>query len=242
MNTAEYLADLEKELRAVDCDNAQDIAREYASFFDYKRSQGYSDREMLRLMRSPGQVARPLGFLKRGEVSDTGRLLVWMALIFAGLFVGLFFVFMALMGVGVCLAALALIYTGALYLAGANPLMMLPHISIEFKEYWSGALMGLGLMALGAIMIILMIRTFFLWRALISCYNRFNKNAVLTAAGKPILPPKPLEAKMGAKLDRRLAIALSSAIVVFCLCFSLGFVSASMAAGQIAFWRAWKWG
>lgn len=237
-----FLLALKGELQQADCKETEKLLGEYGGYFDYKRNEGYSDDDVIRMLRAPEDIAQPLRYTRRGEVSGTGQLLVWMALCLAGLFVALFFVFMALLGVSLGFGALALIYTGALYLAGANPLMMLKHISIEFREYWSGALMGLGLMALAVILLVLVVRYAFLWKALFKSYMRFNKNALSYAAGKPLYPPRPIDPGMSLKLERRLNLALSFALIIFCLCFTLGFLSAAITAGDIAFWRVWNWG
>lgn len=115
------------------------------------------------------------------------------------------------------------------------------HIQMPYLPYGCALIFGI---ALGALAVLSAVG--FLYAAACICqlmrsFARFHRNAMASAAGRPVLPPVPASPRLPAKTRRVLRRLALISLVVFAAAFVLGALVSMFAARAVEFWHAWGW-
>ena len=251
MDGQEFLFSLKGELERANCTESEYVLSRYEEYFELRRQDGYTDAETLKRLKSPREIVAPILEARakkeagpkagRRAFGDRSGLLPVFTVAAIDFLAGLFFVLMGAMWLGGAADCISLVYAGAALIGGKNPLFMLKHVEIYFADYWSGALIGLSLMVLAALIAMLLMFFAALLRQLFRAVARIDHNIMSFRRARAYLPPFCISFGLSRQASRRLRMALGFALILFSLCFALGFISASVSAGEIRFWSAWKW-
>ena len=147
-------------------------------------------------------------------------MLTWLWLVWADLFFGIFSVL--LLSFGVVLAACVVSF-GVIGVCLVGNLGKLPFVMLPSMPYWCGAILGLSLLALCVLSVVGCIWYFAFCRQIFHSYGRFHQNALAQSRGGAVLP------------------ALLIALLLFAVCFVLGYAACALSAGDIQFWHVWSW-
>ena len=165
-------------------------------------------------------------------------MLTWLWLVWADLFFGIFAVL--LIAFGVVLAACVLSF-GVIGVCLVGDLGKLPLIMLPAMPYWSGAILGLSLLALCVLSVIGCIWYFAFCRQIFHSYGRFHQNALAQSRGGASLPGLPIVPQFTPKAKRQLRTAALVSLLLFAVCFVLGYVACALSAGSVQFWHVWSW-
>lgn len=106
--------------------------------------------------------------------------------------------------------------------------------------YWCGAVLGLSLLALCALAVVGCVWYFALCRQVLRSFGRFHHNTLAQSRGG-VLPALPIAPQFAPKQRRRLRTTALIALLLFAVCFVLGYVVCALSAGSFQFWHVWGW-
>ena len=233
MKKHEFMARLAEELRKRNVADSADILEEYEQHFAFKLADGYSEDEIAARLGDPVELAAQFEAAPQAAGRHS-KALTWLWLGWADLFFGIFAVL--LLSFGVVLASCVLSF-GLAGVCLIGNLTRLPIVLLPPMPYWCGAILGFSLLALCVLAVVGCIWYFALCRQIFRCYGRFHRNA-LTGATLPALPFAP---QFTPKKKRRLRTAALIALLLFIVCFVLGYAACVLSAGSFQFWHVWGW-
>ena len=170
--------------------------------------------------------------------SGASRFFPIFGLCWLDLFYGIFVVLLAAWGVVMAAMVVSFGLTGICMIGSVSHF---PFIDLPSMPYQSALLIGLALISLTAACVVGSIYYFAFVRQLMKAYARFHQNVLASSKGEAALPALPVHPQFSAARKRRLRTALLVNLVLFGVCFVLGFALSAMLAGQIEFWHAWGW-
>ena len=117
----------------------------------------------------------------------------------------------------------------------------LPSVSLPPMPYWCGAIPGLSLLALCVLSVIGCVWYFSFCRQLFRSYGRFHWNTLAQSRGGAVLPALPIVPQFAPKTKRQLRTAALVSLLLFAVCFVLGYAACALSAGSFQFWHVWGW-
>lgn len=72
-------------------------------------------------------------------------------------------------------------------------------------------------------------------------YGRFHQNTLAQSRGAAVLPALPIVPQFAPKKKRRLRTAALVSLLLFAVCFVLGYAACALSAGSFQFWHVWGW-
>lgn len=237
MTRNEFMTRLENELRKRNVLDPEDVTQEYEQHFAFKLADGYAEEEIAAKLGSPEALAAQFEPAPQPG-AERSAVLTWLWLGWADLFFGIFAVL--LLSFGVVLAACVLSF-GLTGVCLVGDLGTLPSVSLPPMPYWCGAILGLSLLALCALSVVGRIWFFAFVQQIFRAYGRFHQNALAPCRGGAVLPALPLAPQFAPKKKRRLRTVALIALLLFAVCFVLGYAACSLSAGDLQFWHVWGW-
>lgn len=236
MTKAEFLSQLETELKKKRITDMQDILGEYEEHFAFKLADGYPEEVISAKLGNPAELAAQFEIVPAPEKHGGRKLTSVIGLCFTDLFASLVFAMLwaweLVMGASaICFAALA----GCLIL-GLNIYSLVPPM-----PYWCGAIFGLCFIALAFLTVVGSIWFAAYLRQLMRSLSRFNQNVMASASGKPVLPPLPANPQLVPKTKRILRQFAQASLTAFAVCFVLGMIVSMLSAHALQFWHIWGW-
>ena len=165
-------------------------------------------------------------------------MLTWLWLVWADLFFGIFAALLLAFGAVQAACALSFGLTGVCLLGNLG---RLPFVSLPPMPYWCGAILGLSLLALCVLAVIGCVWYFAFCRQLFRSYGRFHQNTLAQSRGGAVLPALPIVPQFAPKKKRRLRTAALVSLLLFAVCFVLGYAACTLSAGSFQFWHVWGW-
>jgi len=236
MNRNEFIVKLTKRLNEQNVGEIDEIIAEYDAHFAYKLADGYTEEEVAAKLGDPDELAAQFAAAEQPKKRNIGRGFVILGLAFADFFAFLFFLLLAAWTVVMIVFAIASAGIGVSYLIDANPFGILPSM-----PYWVGAVFAGSLLALSVLSLAGGVYFGLYVRQLLKAYGRFHHNQLAASAGKAVLPSLRPYPKLAPRENRLFRKIVLGSLTVFALCFVLGYLVASIAAGTPGFWHAWNW-
>ena len=237
MTKNEFMTRLASELRKRNVSDAADVAQEYEQHFAFKLADGYSEEEIAAKLGNPEELAAQFESAPQTEKKQS-VVLTWLWLVWADLFFGIFAVL--LLSFGAVLAACVLSF-GLTGVCLVGNLGTLPFVTLPSMPYWCGAILGLSLLALCVLSVIGCIWYFAFCRQILRAYGRFHQNTLAQSRGGAVLPGLPIAPQFAPKKKRQLRTAALIALLLFVVCFVLGYAASALSAGSFQFWHVWGW-
>ena len=78
-------------------------------------------------------------------------------------------------------------------------------------------------------------------RQMFRSYGRFHQNALVQSRGGAVLPALPIVPQFAPKTKRLLRTAALVSLLLFAVCFVLGYTACALSAGSFQFWHVWGW-
>ena len=237
MTKNEFMTKLSNELRKRNISDAADILEEYEQHFAFKTADGYSEEEITAKLGNPEELAAQFGSEpKKG--AKRSAFLTWLWLCWVDLFFGIFAVLLISWGIVMASAALSFGLTGICFVFNLGSL---PFVALPPMPYWCGAIIGLSLSALCVLSVVGCIWFFAFIRQIFRSFGRFHQNVLAESKGAAVRPSLPIVPQFSPKAKRRLRSVALVSLMLFAVCFVLGFVACSLSAGNIQFWHKWGW-
>lgn len=237
MTKHEFMTRLASELRKRNVADAADVTQEYEQHFAFKLADGYSEEEIAAKLGSPEELAAQFGSAPQPGVKPSAAL-VWLWLGWADLFFGVFAALLIAFGAVLAACVLSFGLTGICLIGNLGNLSVL---SLPPMPYWCGAILGLSLLALSALSVVGCIWYFAFLRQIFRSYGRFHKNMLSQSRGGAALPGLPIAPQFPSKKNRQLRTAALLALLLFAVCFMLGYAACALSAGSLQFWHVWGW-
>ncbi len=117
----------------------------------------------------------------------------------------------------------------------------LAFVSLPPMPYWCGAILGSSLAALCVLSVVGCIRYGAFCRQIFRSYGRFHRNMLARSRGGAVLPGLPIAPQFAPRKKRQLCTVALTALLLFAVCFVLGYVVCSLSAGVPEFWHTWGW-
>lgn len=234
MNKQTFIDELKKGLDARGVEDPEDILADYEEHFARKAADGYSEEETARKLGNPADIAKeyPAGGDTRRKRASFPRALgaILVDLIVVPLLI-LAFAWVAVIAVGV----LAFVFIGLCLIAA--PLFPEGVLVIPYMPYVPGAMMGVALIALGALFLVLTAYSAMLAGKSAKAYFRWQRYAL---TGKKAAPYAvfPLAGNRGKRAWRSLTVV---GLAVFAPMVTAAFAIMTALAGSFEFWHVWGW-
>lgn len=237
MTKLEFLETLTAELKHNNVADAADIIQEYEQHFSFKLADGYSEEEIAAKLGNPKAIASQYDASPKTKASGHKAITIiglGVTDFFFGVLSVLLFAWEIIMGiVTVAFSALSVCLIGGL---DKFPFMSVPQI-----PYHCAIILGIATAALTVLSAIGTIYFFDFIKQLMRSFARYHKNTIATANGKATLPPLPLYPQFANKTKRVLRTVSMIAVILFAVCFVVGFIACVITAGSIEFWHTWGW-
>lgn len=237
MTKHEFMTRLDNELRRRNVEDAADVAQEYEQHFAFKLADGYSEEEIAAKLGSPEKLAAQFEAAPQSAKKPSAAL-TWLWLVWADLFFGIFAVLLLAFGAVLAACVLSFGLTGVCLIGN---LRTLPYIMLPEMPYWCGAILGLSLLALCVLSVIGCIWYIAFCRQIFRSYGRFHKNTLAQSRGGAALPGFPIAPQFAPKKKRQLRTAALVELLLFVVCFVLGYAVCALSAGNVQFWHVWVW-
>lgn len=237
MTKHEFITRLTNELHKRNVADSADIVEEYEQHFAFKLVDGYSEEEIAAKLGNPEELAAQFESAPQAGAKHSS-VLTWLWLVWADLFFGIFSVL--LLSFGVVLAACVVSF-GVIGVCMVGNLGKLPFVMLPSMPYWCGAILGLSLLALCVLSVVGCIWYFAFCRQIFRSYGRFHQSALAQSRGGAVLPALPIAPQFAPKKKRQLRTVLLIALLLFAVCFVLGYAACALSAGDIQFWHVWSW-
>ena len=237
MTKNEFMTKLSNELSKRNISDAADILDEYEQHFRFKTADGYSEEEIAAKLGNPLKLAAQFGSEPKQRAKHS-VFLTWLWLAWVDLFFGIFAVLLISWGIVMVSAALSFGLTGICFVLNfAN----LPFVSLPSTPYWCGAILGMSLLALCVLSVCGCVWFFAFIRQIFRSFGRFHQNALAESKGLAIRPALPIAPQFSPKAKRRLRSVAMISLMLFAVCFVLGFIACTLSTGDIQFWHEWGW-
>ena len=236
MTKHEFLARLESELHKRNVEDAADVVEEYEQHFAFKLADGYTEEEIATKLGTPEELAAQFGEAAQGSAGHSPAL-TWLWLSWVDLFFGVFAALLVSFGAVLAAGALSFGLTGVCLVGNLG---RLPYVTLPPMPYWCGTILGLSLLALCALTVVGCAWYFALCRQVFRCFGRFHHNALAQGRGGA-LPALPIAPQFEPKKKRRLRTAALVSLLLFAVCFVLGYAACALSAGSLQFWHVWRW-
>ena len=237
MKKHEFMTRLTNELHKRNVEDAADVLEEYEQHFAFKLADGYSEEEIAAKLGVPEELA-----VQFESAPQTGAkhssVLTWLWLVWADLFFGIFAALLLAFGAVQAACVLSFGLTGVCLLGNLG---WLPFVSLPPMPYWCGAILGMSLLALCVLAVIGCVWYFAFCRQLFRSYGRFHQNTLAQSRGSAVLPALPIVPQFAPKKKRRLRTAALVSLLLFAVCFVLGYTACTLSAGSFQFWHVWGW-
>lgn len=237
MTKHEFMTRLTNELHKRNVADAADIVEEYEQHFAFKLADGYSEEEIAARLGAPEELAAQFGDADVPKRAGHSAALTWLWLVWVDLFFGVFAVLLLAFGVVLAACVLSFGLTGVCLI---GDLGRLAFVYLPPMPYWCGAVLGLSLLALCALTVVGCVWYFALCRQVLRSFGRFHHNALAQNRGG-VLPALPIAPQFAPKQKRRLRTTALVALLLFAVCFVLGYVVCALSAGSFQFWHVWGW-
>lgn len=237
MTKHEFMMRLTNELHKRNVTDSADVIEEYEQHFAFKLADGYSEEEIAAKLGNPEELAAQFEPAPQAGAKHSS-VLTWLWLVWADLFFGIFSVL--LIAFGVVLAACVVSF-GVIGVCLVGNLGKLPFVMLPTMPYWCGAILGLSMLALCVLSIVGCIWYFAFCRQIFRSYGRFHQNALAQSRGSAALPALPIAPQFAPKKKRQLRTILLIALLLFAVCFVLGYAACALSAGNVQFWHVWGW-
>ena len=237
MTKLEFMEALSRELKRGNVADAADIMEEYEQHFAFKLSDGYSEEEIAARLGDPKALAAQYDAAPAGKHGGR-KAVAAIGLGITDFFFGILLVLLYAWAVVMIAAGFAFTVTA---IALIGNLGRFPHISLPEMPYPCAVILGLALVALA---VLFAVGTFWYFRfvlQLIRSFGRFHKNTLAAASGKATLPSLPVYPQFSARTKRALRKTAAIAVILFAVCFIVGFAACVTAAGAFEFWHTWGW-
>lgn len=236
MRRNEFIGKLSKNLQANHISDIQEIIAEYEEHFAFKLADGYSEEEIAAKLGKPEALAEQY-VTSTGSTRFSGKKVITITgLIFADIFVGMFFALLYGLAIVVGIFTLATAVIGVCLLSGLNIYSLIPPTPL-----WCGVLFAIAFLAISVLSAVGTIYIASYSRQLMRAYGRFHNNCIAAAAGKAMLPSVAVHPHFSPRLQRRLrSIALVS-LNIFVVAFFLAGIVSALTAGALEFWHEWNW-
>ena len=232
MTKNEFMTRLTNELHKRNVADSADVAEEYKQHFAFKLADGYSEEEIAARLGVPEELAAQFESAPN-TAPHRCAVLTWLWLGWADLFFGIFAVLLLSFGMVLVSCVLSFGLTGVCLVGNLG---QLPVVSLPPMPYWCGAILGLSMLALCALSVVGYIWYFALCCQMFRAYGRFHHNALGSA-----LPGLPIAPQFAAKKRRQLRRAALISLLLFAVCFVLGYGACTLSAGSFQFWHVWGW-
>jgi len=234
MTRNEYLAALENELTKRQIGDTADIVEEYEQHFAFKLADGFSEEEIAAKLGDPAEIAaqyEPIDTQKpKGRKKGAGLIAVLKVIAVSPAFL-VAFIWVAALAV----ASFGIVFVGACLIA--FPLFPQGTLIIPYMPYWSGAILGAAVIALGGLMTSLTVWCGALTAKLMRAFSHSQKSLL---SGKKS-PPYVVFPIMVGKRRRRLRRFTLILVALFVVFFTAAFTLMCIQAGALGFWHAWGW-
>ncbi|MCL2368236.1 MAG: DUF1700 domain-containing protein [Oscillospiraceae bacterium] len=238
MTKLEYLAALEKALKAKGVGDCADIMEEYAAHFDLKTADGYGEEEIAARLGAPKEIAAQFEETGSKEGGRTGnKLISAIGLFFADIFAGSIFLILYVWLVVLGVLSLAFVALGVMSIIGGIAVFGL--VLIPPMPFLSGLLLGIMFFALAILSAFGLEYCRLYTRQLLRVYLRWHKAVWSGTVGQmppvqkhPTIPPKKRRIMRGITL---------AALMIFIITLIVGTVSLMLAAGSFEPWHVWGW-
>lgn len=234
MTKNEFLAALEKALKARRIRDLADVLSEYEQHFSLKIADGYSEEEIAARLEKPEILAEQFAQAEEGESRRAGNFFVCLGVCFLSVFAVAFlvalFAWVAVMGV----FALGSMGLGMSLVSAQDPLRIIPAM-----PYAGSLIMGISLVALSILGGVGTLYSYLYARQLGRAYFRWAGNRF--DAGRRAYPSLPLHPQLSAVFRRRLRGVALVSLAAFGVSFIVGFVVLAVSAGSPGFWHVWHW-
>lgn len=237
MTKNEFMTRLMNELRRRNVADAAEVAEEYEQHFAFKLADGYSEEEIAAKLGAPEELAAQFADVPQAGAKRSA-VLTWLWLVWADLFFGIFAALLLAFGAVQAACVLSFGLTGVCLIADLGAL---PFVSLPSMPYWCGAILGLSLLALCVLSVIACIWYFAFCRQLFRSYGRFHQNTLAQSRGGAVLPSLPIVPQFAPKKKRRLRTMALVSLLLFAVCFVLGYAACTLSAGSFQFWHVWRW-
>jgi uncharacterized membrane protein len=236
MNRQTYISELTNGLKANNVEDIEDIIAEYQEHFARKMADGYTEEEIAAKLGKPKEIAGQFAPAReRGESKAAKKAVLKTGLFFSDLFVGMFFIVMYAWVIVLGAFALSAGCVGVILLI--KPALPEGVLFIPYIPYVGSVLLGITMIALGALVSVLTVYSNSLTRQLVRAYLRWHKNTLSDGKYPPLDKHPMLKDNMRRKLRSLSLIAL----IVFGVSFILGFIVLAISAGSLGFWHEWNW-
>lgn len=236
MTKHEFMTRLTNELHKRNVADAADIVEEYEQHFAFKLADGYSEEEIAARLGDPVELAAQFGDAPQASTGHSAAL-TWLWLGWVDLFFGVFAALLLAFGAVLAACVLSFGLTGVCLIGNLGRLAF---VYLPPMPYWCGAVLGLSLLALCALSVVGCVWYFALCRQVFRSYGRFHHNALAQSRGG-VLPGLPLAPQFAPKKKRQLRTTALVALLLFAVCFVLGYVVCALSAGSFQFWHVWGW-
>ena len=237
MTKLEFLEKLSDDLKRRNVTDAADIIEEYEQHFVFKLADGYSEEEIAARLGNPKMIAEqydaPTSDDKQGT-KVASMIALWIADFMFGILCVLLYAWEIVMAALVISfgAAAAALFTGI----RESFIVYIPEM-----PYHCAFILGIAFAALTVLTAMGSIYFFGFIRQMMRSFVRFHKNTAAKASGGTPLPAITVYPQFSAKKKRMLRRASVISVIVFAICFILGFIVCVISAGAFEFWHSWGW-
>lgn len=203
----------------------------------FKLADGYSEEEIAARLGDPVELAAQFGDVPQAGAGHSAAL-TWLWLGWVDLFFGAFAALLLSFGMVLAACVLSFGLTGVCLIGNLGRLAF---VSLPPMPYWCGAILGLSLLALCALSVVGCVWYFALCRQVFRSYGRFHHNALAQSRGRAALPGLPIAPQFAPKEKRRLRTTALMALLLFAVCFVLGYAVCALSAGSFQLWHVWGW-
>ena len=237
MTKHEFLEILTAELKHNNVADAADIMEEYEQHFAFKLSDGYSEEEIAAKLGDPKDIAAQYDSVP-AEKAGGKKMITMIGLGVADFFFGILFVLLSAWQI--VMGALVIAF-GTLSVCLIGELGKFPIFSVPEMPYHCAVILGIAFAALTVLSAVGAVYFFGFIKQLMRAFGRCRKNAIAAAEGKATLPSLPSHPQFTGKTKRILRTVAMIAVIVFAVCFIVGFVTCVLTAGSFEFWHTWGW-
>lgn len=233
MTKRDFLAGLEKALKACRVEDQADILAEYEQHFARKTADGYGEEEVAARLENPEALARQFAQAGSGA-REKPSLVAGVGLSVLSPFVLIFLAALLAWILAMGALSLASAFAGFCLVAAMDPTGLLPSM-----PYAGSFIMGISLLALSVLGATgTAYSTLFLLQ-LNKAYFHWAGN-VLRSPSRAY-PPIPLYPELAPSFRRRLRALALIALALFGTSFVLAYIVLASQAGSLEFWHVWHW-
>ena len=236
MTKTEFLSKLTHELYKNKIADTEDIISEYEQHFAFKLADGFSEEEICAKLGEPVLLASQFENTQNSSNSGGKKFLTITGLCISDLFVGAFFVLLALWVIVMVATSVVFLILAVCLFGKLNIYSLIPEI-----PYWCGVILGISSASLAVLSAIGCIWFAAFLCQLVRSFSRFHHHAIAAASGNAILPALTISPQFSPKTNRRMRSAALIALALFAASFVLAMIASMLSAGAFQFWHVWGW-